>query len=254
MKKIPSNGGAPAGKRVRDRSGGRRVALVTGGGRRIGAGICAALARAGYAVVPTYRTSRREAEALAARLGGKAFRLDLSRPATFARLAGRLAAEYGRLDLLVHNAAVFSRAPLREVTPAAWDATFAVNLRGPLLLTRALLPLMERTPGGAGVCFIGDAMAGELWPSYLPYCLSKVALEAFARGLGKALPQGIRAGLVRPGLVLPPPGFPEAQWERLRRRKVRGIRTVAGISRAVLRFTVPAGSIYQEPIPKGVPR
>jgi len=222
--------------RSREPFRGREVALITGGGRRIGAAISAALGRAGYLVVPTYRSSRRDAETVAAPYGGKAMRLDLSRPSTFARFAARMTADFGRLDLLVHNAAVFPRTPFPVMTPGGWDAVFAVHLRGPALLTRALLPLMGRTRKGAGICFLGDAGAGELWPSYLPYCLTKIAIEAFAEGLGRTLPPGIRVGLVRPGLVLPPPGFPEKQWERLRSRKRSGIRTPQGIARNVLRF------------------
>ena len=217
-------------------SGGGKVALVTGGGRRIGAAICDALGEAGYIVLPTWFTSRKEARTLAAVWGGKPFRLDLSRPETFRRFAGRLASEYGRLDLLVHNASVFTRTPLSSVSPAAWDEAFAVNLRGPSFLTRELLPLMASSPEGAGVCFICDAEARRLWPSYLPYCLSKIALEAFAKGLKKTVPPGIRVGVVRPGLVLPPPGFAREQWERLRRRNSSGIRTVAGVCRAILQF------------------
>ncbi|MCL1925722.1 MAG: SDR family oxidoreductase [Syntrophorhabdaceae bacterium] len=214
----------------------RKVALVTGGGQRIGAAICAALGEAGYIVVPTWLSSRREAEALASEWGGKSFRLNLSRPETFRRFAGRLASEYGRLDLLVHNASVFPRTPFTSVSSAVWDTVFAVNLRGPSFLTRAFLPLMSSSPEGAAVCFIGDAAASKLWPSYLPYCLSKIALEAFAKGLEKTIPPGIRVGVVRPGLVLPRPGFSKAQWERLRHRNTGGIRTVEGISRAVLQF------------------
>ena len=231
--------------RVQDAFEGKKVALVTGGGRRIGAEICAALGQVGYVLAPTYLTSRREAETLAAGGGGKAYRLDLSRPATFARFAARLEADFGRLDLLVHNAAVFPKTPLETVTSAEWDAVFAVNLRGPSLLTRELLPLMRRAPEGAGVCFIGDAGARELWPSYLPYCLSKIALEAYAEGLAGTLPPGIRVGIVRPGLVLPPPGFPGAQWERLRRKSRRGLRTLPEIVCTVLRFAASKGSIYQ---------
>jgi len=233
------------GNRVRDASAGKKVALVTGGGRRIGAEIAAALGRAGYDVFLTYLASRREAEGLAAEIGGKALRLDLSRPASFPRIAARLAARCGRLDLLVHNAAVFPRTPPETVTAAEWDAVFAVNLRGPALLTRELLPLMRRAPDGAGSCFLGDAMAGELWPSYLPYCLSKIAVEAYARGLGKTLPPGIRVGLVRPGLVLPPPGFPKDRWERLRRKKKTGARSVGEIVCTVLQFAASKVSIYQ---------
>jgi len=214
----------------------RKIALVTGGGQRIGEAICAALGKAGYIVAPTWLSSRREAEALASEWGGKAFRLDLARPETFRRFVGRLASEYGRLDLLVHNASVFPRTPFASVSSASWDAVFAVNLRGPSFLTRALLPLMSSSPEGAAICFIGDAAAHRLWPSYLPYCLSKIALEAFAKGLEETLSPGIRVGVVRPGLVLPPPGFPKAQWEHLRRRNTKGIRTVEGVSEAVLQF------------------
>jgi pteridine reductase len=233
---------------------GGKVALVTGGGRRIGAAISRALAKEGYTVVLTYLSARREASVLAAEIGGKALRLDLSRPATFGRLADRLKTAYGRLDLLVHNAAVFPRTPLPTVTPAEWDTVFAVNLRGPCLLTRALLPLLGRGRKAAGICFVGDAGARELWPSYLPYCLSKIALESFAAGLTGTVPAGTRVGVVRPGLVLPPPGFPETRWERLRGGGRRGIRTPQGVARAVLIFARGEGKISQYSPQRGASR
>ena len=215
-----------------------KVALVTGGSRRIGAVISRALAKAGYEVVLTYRASAREGKSLAARIGGSAVPLDLSRPSTFGRFADRMGRKFGRLDLLVHNAAVFSRTPVNEVPPAAWDKIFAVNLRGPFLLTRALLPLLRKARGGAGVLFLGDACAGELWSGYLPYCLSKLAVPPLAAGLRKTLPPGVRVGVVRPGLVVPPDRFPAKRWERLLAEKAarRGIRTPEGVARAVLRF------------------
>jgi len=101
-----------------------KVALVTGGSRRIGAAISRALAKAGYEVVLTYLASAPVGKSLAARIGGSAVPLDLSRPSTFGRFADRLARKFGRLDLLVHNAAVFPRTPVGEVPPAAWDAVF----------------------------------------------------------------------------------------------------------------------------------
>jgi len=215
-----------------------KVALVTGGSRRIGAAISRALAKDGYTVVLTYRASSLEAGSLAARIGGRAVPLDLSRPSAFAQLADRLGRECGRLDLLVHNAGLFPRTPIGLVTPASWDAVFAVNVRGPFLLTQALLPLLRKSPGGAGILFLGDANAGELWPGYLPYCLSKVAVERLAAGLRTALSPGVRVGVVRPGFVLPPPGFPRDRWERLRATKGgrRGIASPEGVARAVLRF------------------
>jgi NAD(P)-dependent dehydrogenase (short-subunit alcohol dehydrogenase family) len=217
-------------------SGGGKVALVTGGGRRIGAAVSRALGKAGYDVVLTYRSSRGEAAAIAGEVDGAALPLDLSRPASFRRLAGRIRDSRGRLDLLVHNAAVFPRTPVDALTAAEWDAVFSVNLRGPALLTGALLPLLRDTRG-AGVVFLGDANAGDLWPGYLPYCLSKLALERLARGLRKILAPDVRVGLVRPGFALAPPGFPRDRWERLRAREGRrGIGSPEGVARAVLRF------------------
>ena len=217
-------------------AGGGKVALVTGGGRRIGAAISRSLAGAGYSVVLTYRASRREAERFAGEIGGTALPLDLARPAAYRRFADRLRGSHGRLDLLVHNAAVFPRTPVGTLSALEWDAVFSVNLRGPALLTGALLPLLQDTPG-AGVVFLGDANAGDLWPGYLPYCLSKIALVHLAKGLRKTLAPDIRVGLVRPGLALPPPGFPRERWERLRAGGTRkGIGSPEGVAKAVLRF------------------
>jgi len=214
------------------------VALVTGGGRRIGAVLAERLAASGYTVVITYRTARAEAVDLARRLAGRAWRLDLACPGTFAALAGRLGRRFGRLDLLVHNAAVFPRTPPGSVKPRLFDRVVAVNLRGPFLLTQALIPLMRRTPGRPAVVFIGDAGARAMWPSYLPYCLSKMALEGLAAAWRRDLAPAIRVGLVRPGFALRPEGFPLAAWEALqaRRPKPRGPSSPGEIAAAVLRF------------------
>jgi pteridine reductase len=216
---------------------GGRVALVTGGGRRIGEAISRKLSRAGFTVLLTYRSARKEAEALAAEIGGEAFRLDLARPEGFSRLAGMLERKHGRLDLLVHNAAVFPRTPVGSISPGDWDAVFDVNLRGPFLLTQRLLPILRSSPGGGAVLFLGDAGARRMWPGYLPYCLSKVALEGQARALRNLLAPAVRVGIVRPGLALRPPGFPEAAWKALRSRGARrGPDSPEKVAAAVLRF------------------
>jgi pteridine reductase len=213
-----------------------KVALVTGGARRIGAAVARALAEEGFTVLVTYRASRGEARALAREIGGRACPLDLRNAASIPGLAARVERDAGRLDLLVHNAAVFPRTPAGEVTAAAWDEVFAVNLRGPFLLTQAFLPLLRRSPG-SGVLFMGDAGAGKLWPAYLPYCISKLAGERQAAAWKKVLSPAVRVGVVRPGLALIPPGFSEEAWERLRSREAaRGPDTPGKVAAAVLRF------------------
>ncbi len=217
--------------------GAARAAVVTGGARRIGAAIARRLALAGYSVVVTYRDSRAEAEALAAGIGGRACFLDLEGPRGLSRLAGIVEKGYGRLDLIVHNAAVFFRTPLCSVTDRDWDRVFAVNVRGPFLVTQRLLPLLHAPREGAAVVFVGDAGARRMWPGYLPYCLSKLALEAQARAWRKVLAPRVRVGIVRPGLALVPSGFPEGEWERLRsRRGPTGLDSPAKVAGAVLRL------------------
>jgi len=216
---------------------GGRVALVTGGARRIGAAISRRLSREGFLVVLTYRRSRGEACALAREIGGRACFLDLLRPGGFARLARLLETNYGRLDLLVHNASVFPRSPIGSVGVTEWDEVFDVNLRAPFLLTQSLLHLLSRGRNGGAILFLGDAGAGNLWPSRIPYCLSKLALEAQARAWRRTLPPGVRAGIVRPGLAMIPEGFPREEWDRHRSLgRRRGPDSPEKVAGAVLRF------------------
>lgn len=240
---IPRTGPPGRGDAPRSPAGpGPRVALVTGGARRIGAAVSRALARTGFSVVLTYRESRGEAEALAREIGGGARFLDLARPGGIGRLGAAIEKSHGRLDLLVHNAAVFPRTPVGDVSPDEWDRTFDVNLRGPFLLTQRFLSLLRRAPGGGAVLFVGDAGAGRLWPAHLPYCLSKLALEEQARGWKKVISPGVRVGIVRPGLALIPPGFPAEAWDRLRSREGPGrLDSPEKIVRAVLRFARGGG-------------
>lgn len=216
---------------------GGQVALVTGGARRIGAAISRELARGGFTVGITWRASRSKAISLAREIGGRAFPLDLARPGAIRGFADAVARTLGRVDLLVHNAAVFPRTPVAAVSPETWDRIFAVNLRGPFLLTRALLPLLRSAPGGGAVLFLGDAGAGSLWPAHLPYCLSKIALERQADAWKTMLEPEVRVGIVKPGLALMPERFPKREWDRLRARAgPRGPDSPEKVAAAVLRF------------------
>src|SRR5688572_1864568 len=131
-----------------------RVALVTGGARRVGREIVLALADAGADVAVHAHTSVREAEALArriARRGRRAIVLqaDLADAASCRALPAAAVAALGRLDVLVHSAGLFEHTDPRSADASAWDRQFAVNARAAWLLTSAAARALERTRGVA---------------------------------------------------------------------------------------------------------
>ena len=115
----------------------RPVALVTGAGVRVGAAIARHLARRGYLVVGHYRTH-------APRGLDASLQADLALADGPATLAAAFRARFRRLDLLVNSAAAFEERRLEEIDAAAFDEQMDLNARAPLLLTRALLPLLRR--------------------------------------------------------------------------------------------------------------
>jgi pteridine reductase len=218
-----------------------RVALVTGGGTRVGRVIAEALARAGYGLVVHYASSeegaREVAEAARARgLVAEAVGADLcDRDAI-----GRLASEArriggGRLDLLVHNAANFERVAPDAQGEGSWDRAMALNATAPYLLTLALAPELRRARGS--VVGIGCVSAERPWKNYLAYSTSKAALVHALKGLSLALAPEVRVNVVSPGTVLPPDGYDEALRERLRAKIPLGrIGNAEDVARAVLFF------------------
>lgn len=184
------------------------VAMVTGAGKRLGRAIALRLARAGCDLALHYRGSREEAEAAAEEirsLGRRAetFQADLARPDQIEAMFAEIGAAFGRLGVLVNNAAVFHRTPLETLTADQWDTEQAVNARAPALCTRCALGLLRRHPGGAAVVNLTDSPAARGWAGYPAYCASKAALEAFTRSAARALAgEGVRVNAVAPGAIL----------------------------------------------------
>lgn len=216
-----------------------RVALVTGSARRVGRAIAGALASRGCHLVLHYRTAAEEAQTLAAeagRLGVKAIPVeaDLAEPRAAGALARAAQEAFGRLDILVNNAAVFPRTPLGEITAAAWDAVFAVNLRAPFLLAQAAAPLMARG-GGGRIVNLADVSAERPWPDYIPYCATKAGIVAITRGLAKALAPDVLVNAIAPGTVLWPENYPtEAKERELRRTPLKRTGKPEDVARVVL--------------------
>jgi pteridine reductase len=190
-----------------------RGALVTGAGRRLGRAIALGLARAGCDVAVHYHGSAAGAaetvEAIRA-LGRRAEPIpaDLADAAAARGLADLAAGRLGRLDVLINSAAVMVRQEVADVTPDSWDATLDLNLRAPFFVAQGAIPHLRRAHGK--IVNLADEAAFEVWPTYLPHCISKAGVVMLTQGLARALAPDIAVNAVAPGAVLLPDDWDEA--------------------------------------------
>ena len=196
-----------------------RVALVTGGAKRIGRAVALALARRGAHVAFSYRTSSRDARETAgaiARLGVEPLPLqaDLARAADVKRMVDRIGRRFGRLDVLVNSAANFDRAPFERLTERDWDHALDANLKGPFLCALYASRLMRRRGGGKIINF-ADWAGIRPYRDYLPYCVSKAGVIGLTKALAKELAPTIQVTAIAPGPILPPPGMSRAARARV---------------------------------------
>ena len=184
-----------------------RTALVTGGGRGLGRGIAEALADRGFHVVVTHRPQTADAAAALQAIrhrGGTAdsMPLDLADVSSFPAFRKSLERrlhdrDTSALDVLVNNAGIGVFRPFDELTLKDYEDSFAVNTRGPLFLTQALVDLM---PPGASVVNVSTQMTRQVDVNSLVYSASKAALESLSGTLAMALgPRGIRVNSIAPG-------------------------------------------------------
>ncbi len=184
-----------------------RVALITGGGRGIGAAAAEALARKGAHVIVASRSAAELADTVAtlrgAGLSGSAQVLDVADDAAVEQAFAGITAEFGRLDLLVNNAALLLSGPFATMAMSDWDRLLAVNLRGAVLCARQAFRLMAERGGAiVNVSSLGGVANTEKFPGYTAYTVSKFALTGLTEALaveGKAC--GIRVNGVAPGAV-----------------------------------------------------
>jgi pteridine reductase len=167
-----------------------------------------------------YRESRAGAEDTAARIreaGGSAVLLaaDLSSRDAARDLVDSAIAELGGLDLVVASAASFERVPLADVDDAAWDRSLNLNLASPFALVHRAVPAL-RAAGGS-VVFITCSSATVPMRNYLPYVVSKGALQHLMKTLALELAPEIRVNAVAPGTVMPPPSYDAEAVQRLAR-------------------------------------
>ncbi|MER7444896.1 SDR family NAD(P)-dependent oxidoreductase [Micromonospora avicenniae] len=180
-----------------------KVALVTGGGRGIGAGIALRLAQDGADVALTYLRDAEQAAAVVKEiqsLGRRALAVqaDSADPAAVQGAVDRTATILGRLDILVNNAAVFLVGAVDELSRDDVEQTIAVNVRGPYVAAQAAA--RHLSDGGRIISIGSNVGERAVFPGLALYSMSKTALAGLTRGLARELgPRGITVNLVNPG-------------------------------------------------------
>ena len=191
------------------------TALVTGGSRGIGRGVCLELARRGYAVAVNYHRRRDAAEDTAdeiiRRIGRPALicRGDVAVTGDRDRIVDQVMTAWGRIDVLVNNAGITSlgRRDALDATEDSWERVFAVNLRGPFFLTQRVAREMIRlAPSGAlhhpCIVNISSMSAFAVSTNRADYCIAKAGMSMMTRIWAVRLAEhGIRVYEVRPGLI-----------------------------------------------------
>ena len=180
-----------------------RVALVTGGARRVGRAISLKLAGAGYAVAVHCNTSVDEAEALAQEIiaaGGRAVVIsaDLVDPVSVEAIIPAAAAQLGPVTLLVNNASMFANDSVTSIDVPTWNRQFSVNIRAPSVLAGMMATALPDGMEGAIVNIL-DQRVWKLTPEYYSYTLSKAAMWAATQTMAQAFAPRIRVNAVGPG-------------------------------------------------------
>jgi pteridine reductase len=200
-----------------------RWALVTGGGKRIGAAIAEGLHDAQANVAIHYFSSAEPAEALACELNRRransalAVQSNLRATETLPALIGRIVQQTARLDILVNNASTFYPTPLESVTEEQWLDLVDSNLKAPLFLAQAALPHLRAHRG----CIVNivDIHAQRPLRNHPVYGAAKAGLAMLTRSLAKDLGPEIRVNGVAPGAILwPESGMPERIQQQIIRQ------------------------------------
>jgi len=181
-----------------------KVALVTGGAKRLGRASAVTLARAGADVAITYLRSQREAEKTLKQiqdLGSRGFavRCDVTRESSVRNSVRSVAQRFGGIDILVNNAGNYETVEFDRLTLEQWDAIFASNVRGPFLVSRECLKFLREREGK--IINMGSLGGLRAWATHAHYCSSKAALHMLTKAMAKALAPNVAVNCVAPGMI-----------------------------------------------------
>ncbi len=196
-----------------------KVVLITGAARRVGAALAEFLHGHGMNIALHYRHSKREAEALAAKLNGARARsvillqADLLYSAGLARLVREALGGWGRLDALINNASDFYPTPFGAVTCAQWDDLLGSNLKAPFFLSQAASGALTAQRG----CIINIADIHGVRPlkNYPVYSTAQAGLIMLTQALARELAPAVRVNAIAPGPILWPEEMDEAARQKI---------------------------------------
>jgi NAD(P)-dependent dehydrogenase (short-subunit alcohol dehydrogenase family) len=189
-----------------------KVALITGG-KRIGAVVATALAKAGVDIALVYNRSREEADETSAAVrthGGRAFAVqaDVTSATACQYAVDATNRDLGRIDILINMASLYVAKPFDVLTAADWDEQMSVDLRATFLFSLAVVPEMRKRGGGRIINFADwvAASARPRYSGYAPYYVAKAGVKALTEVLALELaPAQILVNAIAPGPILAPP-------------------------------------------------
>jgi 3-oxoacyl-[acyl-carrier protein] reductase/pteridine reductase len=181
----------------------------------VGRELALALARSGMDVAITYRASAAEAGETARAIEAcgvtsLALEMDVRSEPSVRQAVAATVAEFGRLDFLVNNAAIFESAPLAQIALERWDSVFATNTRGPFLTAREALPHLKASQGR--IVNLGSLGGSHPWAMHAHYCASKAALHMLTQTMAKAFAPEVSVNCVAPGYIEFDPGTEAAHF------------------------------------------
>lgn len=186
-----------------------KVALVTGGARRMGKDICMALAGLGFEIVLTYNNSRKSIlEETIWEIGGQGVgvtpvKCDVTDVAQIKKLFAAVNTKYKRLDLLVNNAAIFRRVDFFETTEKTFDKFIDTNLKSVFFCSQEGAKLMnDSSEKTCRIINIASLGAFENWTGYIPYSVSKAGVIKLTQQLAKRLAPRILVNSISPGTII----------------------------------------------------
>lgn len=195
-----------------------KIALVTGGAKRVGKAIVQTLAARGCHLIVHYHRSQPQAQETvrdlrAAGHRALAVQADITKEDQVEAMIEAAAAHFGRIDILVNNAALFYRTPVETLTIEDWERVMDVNLTGTFLCAHKI-GLRMREWGWGHIINIADVAGERPWADYIPYSVSKACVLTFTQGLAMELAPQVMVNAVIPGPVLFQDDTPDSVRQR----------------------------------------